>query len=285
MRPALALLREGEAALAPSPDARHDALALLRRALGLGEGLTALLEGRAEEDQAQDYAALLRRRAAGEPLQYILGEAYFMGLRFRVDERVLIPRQDTELLCELALARKPQNALELCAGSGAVSVALQRLSGCRMTATDISQDALDVARENALANGARLRLLQGDLFHALPERERFDLILCNPPYLSREDMERLQREVRREPALALYGGEDGLDFYRRLRQGFSQRLEEGGCLLLEVGQGQAQEVCGLFAPYATRVHADLNGIGRVVEVRALGRPASRDERGPDKPEK
>ena len=202
MRSALVLLREGEAALAPSPDARHDTLALLRRALGLGEGLTALLEGWAEEDQAQDYAALLRRRAAGEPLQYILGEAYFMGLRFRVDERVLIPRQDTELLCELALARRPKNALELCAGSG-----------------------------------------------------------------------------------ALYGGEDGLDFYRRLRQGFSQRLEEGGCLLLEVGQGQAQEVCDLFAPYATRVHADLNGIGRVVEVRALGRPASRDERGPDKPEK
>lgn len=155
-------------------------------------------------------------------------------------------------------------------------MALQRFSGCRMTATDISQDALDVARENALANGARLRLLLGDLFRALPAGERFDLILCNPPYLSREDMERLQREVRREPALALYGGEDGLDFYRRLRQDFPQRLERGGCLLLEVGQGQAQEVCDLFAPYATRVHADLNGIGRVVEVRAPGRYACRD---------
>ena len=266
MKPALALLCEGERALTPLPDARHDALELLRKTLGIGTGVTALLDAEADEAQQAAYRALLDRRRAGEPLQYILGEAWFMGLRFYVDERVLIPRQDTELLCERAVELKPRKALELCVGSGAVAVSLQRLTGCEMTATDISVDALDVARQNADANGANVRFLQGDLWEAVPKGEAFDCILCNPPYLTKGDMEALQTEVRREPALALFGGEDGLDFYRRLRAGFAEHLLPGGRLLLEVGAGQVEGVQKLFAPYQTRVHLDLNGIGRVVEA-------------------
>ncbi len=268
MSAALSLLHEGEEYLSPLPDARHDALALLRRALNLPEnsGVLDLLDAQADEEQAEAFRALLRARRAGRPLQYILREAWFMGLRFYVDERVLIPRQDTELLCELALKKGARTALDLCTGSGALCVALQKLGDMDVTATDINAGALSVARKNAADNGCRIEFLLGDLFAPLGADRRFDLIVCNPPYLTKGDMACLQTEVRHEPPLALFGGADGLEFYRRLRLGFCYHLNEGGSLLMEVGRGQAQAVTALFAPYQTRLHRDLNGIERVVEV-------------------
>lgn len=157
------------------------------------------------------------RREAGEPLQYVEGFAFFMGRRFRVDERVLIPRPDTEILAERALqyleALPAPRVLDLCTGSGAlaVTIAAQR-PDARVVACDISEEALCVARENAA--GLNVAFARGDLFAAV--EGAFDVIVCNPPYLTAEDMLSLQREVRYEPALALRGGADGLDFYRRI---------------------------------------------------------------------
>ena len=263
------LLAQGVRTLEGQPDARWDARALLADALDAEP--TALARRLTEEVSPEDEAAFragLERRAAGEPLQYILGKAWFMGLCFSVDARVLIPRQDTELLCEEALAfagrTGARQGLDLCTGSGALAVALARLGGLEMTGADISGEALCVARKNACALGAQVRFFQGDLFEALPPGECYPLIVCNPPYLTEAEMRVLQPEVRREPALALLGGADGLDFYRRLRREAGPYLEEGGQLMMEIGSAQGAAVAELFAGWNPRVLRDLNGCDRVV---------------------
>ncbi|MCI5547436.1 MAG: peptide chain release factor N(5)-glutamine methyltransferase [Clostridiales bacterium] len=215
----------------------------------------------------------LDRRVSGEPLQYILGDTGFMGLTFRCDRRALIPRQDTETLVETALGRMKGTArprvLDLCCGTGAIGLSVAHYRrDARVTLTDVSADALALTEDNRRAlNIENAVLRQGDLFEAV-RGETFDMILTNPPYLTEDDMAALQREVRLEPALALYGGADGLMFYRRIASEAALYLNAGGVILLEVGQGQAQDVRALFGPPmgSFRVHRDLNGIERVVEA-------------------
>ena len=217
--------------------------------------------------------AMLDRRAAGEPVQYILGSADFMGLRFRVDGAVLIPRQDTETLVEAALIELRQRPgspalLDLCAGSGCVGLSLASLApNARITLADISPEALEVARANQKALGVKAELRQGDLFSAVG-RERFDIIASNPPYIPTGALSGLQREVRFEPRIALDGGADGLDFYRRIAEGAADHLNPGGAIFLEVGIHQAQPVLDLVRAKLPCTQAgtvrDLNGIERVV---------------------
>ena len=215
----------------------------------------------------------LDRRVSGEPLQYILGDTGFMGLTFRCDRRALIPRQDTETLVETALGRMKGTArprvLDLCCGTGAIGLSVAHYRrDARVTLTDVRADALALTEDNRRAlNIENAVLRQGDLFEAV-RGETFDMILTNPPYLTEDDMAALQREVRLEPALALYGGADGLIFYRRIASEAALYLNAGGVILLEVGQGQAQDVRALFGPPmgSFRVHRDLNGIERVVEA-------------------
>ena len=268
---AVHLLKEGEKRLAPSPDARWDARDLLEYALNIPHSafLHALVSD-VPEDAVQRYFDLVEKRKSGEPTQYILGKAWFMGLEYDVDARVLIPRQDTELLCEEALAfakqHQAKSALDLCTGSGALAVALAALGGLTVTATDLSEGALAVAAHNAQKNHAEITFRKGDLLDALAENDRFDLIVCNPPYLTQQDMDELQAEVRREPAMALYGGDDGLIFYQRLAKGAKKHLNPGGTLLMEIGSEQGESVPALFAGWKTRVLKDLNGLDRVVEA-------------------
>lgn len=258
---------------ARTPDARLDAAWLLEAVVHKPRLTLALDESALSEEQANRYALLLTRRAAGEPLQYILGEQGFFGLRFLVDERVLIPRPETEILCEKALdclkAQPGGKALDLCTGSGALAVTLAlRCPKAEVWACDISPDALEVARKNARQLGASVRFAQGDLFAPL-NRERFDLIVSNPPYIARPELGELQREVRREPLLALDGGTDGLDFYRRIALESPRRLREGGRILLEVGAGQARTVASMFVArglYLDEIIRDLSGIPRVVSA-------------------
>src|SRR5690349_4026028 len=165
------------------------------------------------------YRELVRRRAEGEPTAYLVGRREFFGRPFRVDPRVLVPRPETEQLVEAALAALPVGgrALDLCTGSGcvAVSVALGR-EGARVVATDVSEDALAVARENATALGAVVEFATGDLWAAVHGRERFHVIASNPPYIPAKELPGLSREVRREPCIALDGGDDGLALLRRI---------------------------------------------------------------------
>ena len=225
------------------------------------------------ESTLQAFAALRDRRLERTPLQYLTHEQSFLGHTFFVDERVLIPRPETELLAERVIdARRPvetPTALDLCCGSGCIAVsAALALPDAQVHASDLSADALAVTRQNAEALGARITLHQGDLLAAVTGL-RFHLIVSNPPYIPSAACATLQQEVLREPAMALDGGCDGLDFYRRIAREAPRHLLPGGKLFLEVGFDQAEAVCALltsggFADAA--VHPDLQGIGRIVEA-------------------
>ena len=219
------------------------------------------------QDQIAIVGELLERRLAGEPLQYILGEWSFMDLAFLTDNRALIPRQDTELLAETAIRlireRGYQSCLDLCTGSGCVGISIAKHTSVPVTATDVSADALDLARENAVLNEAEIAFIESDLFEKVAGK--FDLIVCNPPYLSSADMNALQKEVTFEPALALFGGADGLDFYRRIAKGYRAFLNPGGAMLLEIGSTQAEAVSSLFS-VKTELLRDLSGNPRVLTV-------------------
>ena len=260
-----------------NPDAEADARILLSDVTGHALSELRFFEDVSlAEDERRTLDRRLTERLSGRPLQYIEGEAWFMGLRFSVDERVLIPRQDTETLCEEALrvlrGQKVKSVLDLCTGSGALAVSIARFCpGASVTASDISADALNVAKQNAEQNGVSVRFLQGDGFSPV-QGERFSVIVCNPPYLSQADMGELQAEVRHEPEIALLGGEDGFDFYRRFSKEVFDHLTPGGCALFEVGEGQAQAVYALLTEEGRTAQAeiikDLNGIGRVVFIRS-----------------
>ena len=184
-----------------------------------------------------------------------------------MDERALIPRQDTELLAETAISfvqeRGYRSCLDLCTGSGCVGISVAKLAGVPVTLSDISEDALSLAKENAALNEVGAAFVASDLFRDI--EGRFDLITCNPPYLSRSDMENLQKEITFEPKLALFGGEDGLDYYRSIAKDFREHLNPGGVMLLEIGNTQAQSVAGLFREQ-TKVLNDLGGNPRVLVV-------------------
>ena len=264
-------LNAAQARLAAVPDPRLDAEYLLASVLALPR-LELLLQKRreltAEEEAA--FGALLCRREKREPLQYILGNQPFMGFSFRTDPRALIPRNDTETLCQEALAavRSGGRVLDLCTGSGAVGIALKKLNpSLTVTLTDVSPDALSLARENAHALGADVRMLPGDLFAPVKD-EVFDLIVSNPPYIPETLRGRLQAEVEKEPALALFAGADGLDFYRRIAQEAPTHLSIDGKLLLEIGDGQGDAVAALLSPgfQSIALIRDLNGLPRVIRA-------------------
>ena len=221
--------------------------------------------------RVRELDAVAGERLKGKPLWYILGDTEFYGYKIKVDGRVLIPRPETELLAEQALktAEQGNKVLDLCTGSGCIAVALAkegRDKELSVTAADISADALEVARENAKLNGADIKFVQSDLLKGV--KGKFDIIVCNPPYIRTADIQGLQREVRDyEPASALDGGEDGLDFYRRLAQEAPKHLVRGGTLLMECGQGQAQEIVKFFKKFDyTMVSRDYNDIERFVRA-------------------
>lgn len=284
------LVREGRALLSDAgiANAAQEARWLLERALDT-TGLRLRLEsGNPVSAEVRHRAwALVTRRAAGEPLQYLLGTQEFCGLEFEVEPAVLIPRPETELLVrEMAerLARPVGHDAPLVAdigtGSGCIAVALaDALPNATIYATDLSADALDVARRNVRRHGVaeRVRLLEGDLLAPLAGlglEGRLAAVLSNPPYVHSGDLPRLQREVQREPRLALDGGPDGLAFYRRLLREAGPFLLPGGTLMVEVGQGQAVSVCRLAdesGDYASvKVRLDEAGIGRVVSAQFKG---------------
>lgn len=217
----------------------------------------------------------LRRREAGEPVQYILRRADFMGLTLYVDDRVLIPRQDTETLVEAAVialhGMKRPSVLDLCTGSGAIGLSIATLvPDAKVTLSDVSPGALEVARRNAHELNVDVNLRHGDLFKAVG-REKFDLIVSNPPYIRSSELSALQAEVRHEPMLALDGGLDGLDFYRRIAEEAPSHLARGGSVYLEVGAGEARDVLQYMQEYlaveSSGILKDLNGVERVVWVK------------------
>lgn len=209
-------------------------------------------------------------RLTGRPLWYILGDTEFYGYKIKVDERVLIPRPETELMTEQVLrtAEQGDKVLDLCTGSGCIAIALAKKGAEKeltVTASDISADALALAQENAKRNGADIKFIESDLLEGV--RGKFNIIVCNPPYIKSGDIAGLQKEVQFEPKGALDGGEDGLDFYRRLAKEAPRHLVKGGTLFMECGIGQAQEIVKLFKKFDyTMVSRDYNDVERFVRA-------------------
>jgi len=224
---------------------------------------------------------LVRRRGNREPLQHIIGSASFCGYEIRVNRHVLVPRPETEMLAErawqwlAAVSASPSTALDFGTGSGCLAIALAaRCPGAQIHATDISEEALRVARENAALNNLSDKILfhSGDGFAALPRDLPFDLIVSNPPYVPSAEIATLAPEVRdHDPRLALDGGADGLDFYRRLASEAANHLSPAGRMLLESGDGQSEQIRQIFVQHkwvVESVEADYTDRPRILTLRS-----------------
>lgn len=268
-----------------SPTPGLDARILAGSALGLdASALIAYGENLIEPSALQRLARLIQRRKSGIPVAYLTGVKEFYGLRLHVDPRVLVPRPETEELVDLVLhewrGRAP-SILDLGTGSGAIACALATaLPDARITATDVDDGALEVAMMNVdeLALGDAIELAQGDLFDAVAPMRRFDVIVANLPYVGRAHVDELEPAVgAHEPATALFGGDDGLDVYRRMLPAAPARLEPDGTLYLECSPLNASNLAAateeLFGRSQTDVRRDLAGQERFVIARTGSRPS------------
>ena len=254
-------------------EAQLDARLLLEEVCGTDHN-TLLCHGDREVSEAEEeqYRKALEQRAVHVPLQHLLGYQDFMGLRFQVNEHVLIPRQDTEILVEEAMRylHDGMRILDLCTGSGCILLSLLHYSNdCEGVGVDISQEALQAAAQNAELLGIKADFLKSDLYEKVTGK--FDLLVSNPPYIERKVIPTLMEEVREyDPYIALDGGEDGLDFYRRIIGGAQDYLKRGGQILMEIGSGQAKAVSELLREAGFKeidVCRDFAGLDRVVSGR------------------
>lgn len=269
--------------MADVADAKIDAWLLLEMVCKIDRSFYYLhMEDEVAEEQLSEYEIALRKRAEHVPLQYIVGEAEFMGLKFKVNSNVLIPRQDTETLVEEALkhlgdVEKPE-ILDMCTGSGCIllSLLLERQDACG-TGVDVSPEALEVAKKNAsiLKVENRADFVESDLFSAPyfcekggKDSGKYDILISNPPYIATEEIETLMEEVRlHDPRKALDGMEDGLYFYRKITAEAGRYLKPGGWLLYEIGctQGEAVSTMMKAAGFTgVQIVKDLPGLDRVV---------------------
>ena len=218
----------------------------------------------------KQYENNIKKVISGIPVQYITNHQEFYGLDFYVDENVLIPQPDTEVLVEEVINiascfTKKTKILDMCTGSGAIAIAISKNIESEVWATDISKNALEIAKKNALKNNVDIKFLQSDMFEKI--EEKFDIIVSNPPYIETSTIEKLSKDVKNEPLIALDGGEDGLDFYRIFAKDAKKNLNENGILAVEIGYNQGKVVsdlfenCGLIDVY---VKKDLSGNDRIV---------------------
>lgn len=237
--------------------------------------------GRCSEDKAvtdteyEKCMQMAERRVKGEPLQYIFGRWEFYGYDFFVGEGVLIPRPETELLCEKAIEHLKKSGggfADLCAGSGCIGITVARQTGEKCISVELSEAAFYYLQKNILCNNAEklITAVKGDIFDeevisAIPD-DSLSAILSNPPYVNKRDMEKLQAEVRYEPATALYGGVDGLDYYRRIFVTYDKKLKKGGLFAVEIGEEQGNAVSLLMeeASYKPVIIKDYSGLDRIV---------------------
>lgn len=241
-----------------------EALCLIEKVFGFNR-LLLITKGEetiASEEKLTTLAELTEKRLNHEPLQYLLGKWSFMGIDLLVGEGVLIPRDDTEVVTSLCidfLSGKENTAVaDLCAGSGAISLALEKYAGCKVTAVELSEKAFSYLTQNIELNNSAVNALNGDIFecHTSVANNSLDLIVSNPPYIKSGDLAGLQEEVHHEPQMALDGGESGLDFYRRIVPLWKTKLRPGGAIAFELGEGQYDEVSRILAN---------NGFGGITE--------------------
>lgn len=232
------------------------------------------INSEADEEKCELLNSFIKRRIEGEPLQYILGEWEFYSLPIKVGKGVLIPRQDTEALVDTAIEifKKRHNitVIDLCAGTGCVGLALEKYLDIKeLILVEKSECAIQYLRENVKFNNSKAKVFDGDVLddRVVKKLPMADLIVSNPPYLTSEDMKSLQREVKFEPETALFGGDDGLDFYRKLSRLYKGKLNTGSWLMFEIGINQETDVSDILIANRyknVRVKKDLCGVNRVV---------------------
>ena len=232
-----------------------EALCLTEKVFGFNR-LALITKGEetvASEEKLAVLAELTEKRLNHEPLQYLLGKWSFMGIDLLVGEGVLVPRDDTEVVTSLCIdflsGKENPSVIDLCAGSGAISLALEKYANCKVTAVELSDKAFSYLTQNIKLNNSAVNALNGDIFecHKDIADNSLDLIVSNPPYIKTADIASLQKEVQHEPAMALDGGESGLDFYRRIVPLWKSKLKAGGALAFELGEGQYDEVSRILA--------------------------------------
>lgn len=255
-------------------NSKFEAQSLLQKAFSFDRvGFIIHKTDKADENCSHNFLKLIEKRISGEPLQYILGEWSFMGFDFKVGRGVLIPRDDTEVVVNLCIDflknRADKKTVDLCSGSGAIAVALDKISGAEVTAVEIDETAFSYLETNVKENNSSVKSVMAD---ALEICDTFadgglDLIVSNPPYIKSADIETLQKEVRLEPRLALDGGEDGCDFYREIVNRWSRKLKKGGALAFELGEGQADAVKALMTEQGFsdfKISLDFGGVQRAI---------------------
>ncbi|WP_295248116.1 MULTISPECIES: peptide chain release factor N(5)-glutamine methyltransferase [Ruminococcus] len=255
-------------------NSKFEAQSLLQKAFSLDRvGFIIHKTDKADENCSHNFLNFIEKRISGEPLQYILGEWSFMGFDFKVGRGVLIPRDDTEVVVNLCIDflknRTDKKTVDLCSGSGAIAVALDKISGAEVTAVEIDETAFSYLETNVKENNSSVKPVMAD---ALKICDTFadgglDLIVSNPPYIKSADIETLQKEVQLEPRLALDGGEDGCDFYREIVNRWSKKLKKGGALAFELGEGQADAVKALMTEQGFsdfKISLDFGGVQRAI---------------------
>lgn len=255
-------------------NSKFEAQSLLQKAFSLDRvGFIMHKTDKADENCSHNFLKFIEKRISGEPLQYILGEWSFMGFDFKVGRGVLIPRDDTEVVVNLCIDflenRADKKTVDLCSGSGAIAVALDKISGAEVTAVEIDETAFSYLETNVKENNSSVKPVMAD---ALEICDTFadgelDLIVSNPPYIKSADIETLQKEVQLEPRLALDGGEDGCDFYREIVSRWSRKLKKGGALAFELGENQADAVKALMTEQGFsdfKISLDFGGVQRAI---------------------
>ena len=255
-------------------DETFEALCLFEKVTGFDRlGIISHGDEQITDEKLNELLSLVKRRCGHEPLQYILESWSFCGFDFCVGKGVLIPRDDTEVVVNLCVDylknRSGKRVIDLCAGSGAISVALEKLAFAEVTALELSDDAFKFLEKNIKLNNSNVKALKGDVFTAYFDFEdnSFDLIVSNPPYIKSDDIQTLQTEVQQEPRLALDGGKSGYDFYEAIIKHWSSKLRHGGALAFELGENQSDYVAELMRSQGfenIRTSLDLGGVQRAI---------------------
>lgn len=252
----------------------NEILGLVLNADCRSNAFTDILNTPSETECKISFEQLCERRINGEPLQYILGEWEFYGIPFKVGKGVLVPRQDTETLVDIAIDklknRENLTVVDLCSGSGCIALALEQNLNCsEVICVENSHDAFEYLERNINLNNSSAKTMFADVLDekTLSDVPKADLIVCNPPYVTEEEMKTLQPEVTFEPEYALCGGEDGLDYYRSIIRLWKNKLNDDGMMLFEIGMGQEDEVMRIMIQHGlkdVRTRKDLCGINRCV---------------------
>ena len=255
-------------------EAKTDAEILLCGVLNITRNkLTTIRQETLNQEQYKKYQKYINRRIAREPVAYILGKTEFMGLQFKVDNTVLIPRQETELIVELANDIIKKNnistVLDLCTGSGCIAVSIAKYNpNILVTSVDISSKALSIAKENAVINevNQQINFIESNMFNNIVGK-KFDIIISNPPYIMLDEYKKLEKEIFFEPKIAFLAGTDGLDFYRVIAKKVKYFLNENGVLLLELNANISLQIADLFRKFIfTKIKKDYSGLDRILIV-------------------